>query len=302
VVTELENKATETTHSTFEALFKSADWYEKKVQTQMQSTLEKGLDQAAAGLREKAGEMAALFASELDHYSRSYVEHAQGQLEENARAAAEKASLQMAQAGEAASASFTDRTDQLTRDQLRLFNAKADSAFDQNVARIEAHAAQVSSKLESDARVLFAEFQRLLSQQTQQSLAQGKQELASQIDLARDNLRIEVQSFDRQLQTSLHSLGTQAMDEYKQRLENASNYWLLATVTKLHQQSEGLIGQLAASIEKRLHEVCSSVFAEIGETLRQRLAGLIAPAPTPASPVPPPTAASLLEIKPDKQN
>ena len=299
--TELETKATETTHNTFEALFKSADWYEKKIQTQMQSTLEKGLDQAAAGLREKAGEMSGLFASELDHYSRSYVEHAQNQLEENARDAAERASLQMAQAGEAASANFTGRTDQLTRDQFELFKAKADSAFEQNAARIEAQAVQVRSKLEGDARMLAGEFQRVLSQQTQQSLAQGKQELASQIDLAKDNLRIEAQSLDSQLRTSLHALGTKAMDEYKQRLENASSSWLLTTVTKLNQQSEGLIDQVAASTEKRLRAACSSMFAEIGETLRQRLAGLSAPAAVPASPVTPPIAAKHPEIKPEEQ-
>src|SRR5207302_17970 len=75
---ELEAKATETTHSTFEALYKSSEWYEKKVQTQMQAALEKGLDQASNQLREKAGEISGLFASELDHYSRSFVEHTQG--------------------------------------------------------------------------------------------------------------------------------------------------------------------------------------------------------------------------------
>jgi hypothetical protein len=292
----LESKATETTHSTFEALFKSADWYEKKVQTQMQSTLEKGLDQAAAGLREKAGEMAGLFASELDHYSRSYVEHAQSQLQENARDVAERASLQMAQAGEAASANFSDRTDQITRDQSALFNAKADYSFGQNLARVEAHAVQVRSKLESDSRMLAGEFPSILSQQTQQSLTQSKQELASQIELAKENLRIEAQSLDSQVRTSLQLLGTHAMDEHKQRLENASNSWLLTTVTQLNQKSEGLIDQLAASTEKRLRAACGSVFAEIGETLRQRLAGLSIPATAPASQVMPPIEDKLPEI------
>jgi hypothetical protein len=299
---ELESKATETTHNTFEAIFKSADWYEKKIQTQMQSTLEKGLDQAAAGLRKKAGEISGLFASELDHYNRSYVAHAQDQLEEDARDAAERASLQMAQADEAAAASFTDRTNQLIRDQFEIFHAKAESAFEQNVARVEAHAVQVRSKLESDSRTLAAEFQNTLSQQTQQSLAQGKQELASQLDLAKDNLRSEAQSLDTELRTSLHSLSTRAMDEYKQRLENASNSWLLTTVTKLNQQSEGLLNQLAASTEKRLRAACSSVFAEIGETLRQRLAGLSAPAASPAIPATPPISAKHSEIKPEEQN
>ncbi len=298
---ELETKATETTHGTFEALFKSAEWYEKKVQTQMQSTLEKGLDQASASLREKAGDLSGQFASELDHYSRSYVEHAQDQMDENAQGAAERFGLQMAQAGEAAAAKFTNRADQLTREQFDLFSTKANSAFEQNAARIEAHAVQVRSKLESDARTLAGEFQRVLSQQTQQGLAQGKQELSSQIDLAKDNLRIEAQSLDRQMRASLQSFGTQAMDEYKSRLENASNSWLLTTVTRLNQQSEGLIDQLAASTEKRLRSTCSNVFAEIGETLRLRLAGLSVPAPAQAIPAPSPVAVKPPEIKPEEQ-
>jgi hypothetical protein len=80
------------------------------------------------------------------------------------------------------------------------------------------------------------------------------------------------------------------MEEHKQRLENASNSWLLTTVTKLNQQSENLIDRLAESTEKRLQTVCGSVFAQMGETLRQRLAGLSAllePPATPASPASP---------------
>ena len=298
--TELETKASETTHATFEALFKSADWYEKKVQTQMQSTLEKGLDQAAASLREKAGDLSGQFASELDHYSRSYVEHAQTQMGENARDAAEKASLQISQAGEAAATNFIERADQLTREQFNLFNTKANSAVEQNAARIEAHTVQVRTKLEGDARMLVGEFQRVLAQQTQQGLAQGKQELSSQIDLAKDNLRVEAQSLDRQLRSALQSFGTHAMDEYKQRLENASNSWLLTTVTKLNQQSEALINQLAESTEKKLRSTCSTVIAELGETLRQRMAGLFVPAAAQAIPGPPRPSVKPPEIKPEE--
>ena len=81
------------------------------------------------------------------------------------------------------------------------------------------------------------------------------------------------------------------MDEHKQRLENASNSWLLTTVTKLNQQSGTLIDELADTTEKRLKAVCAGVFSEMGESLRQRLAGLTAafapPMSTPTSPAPP---------------
>jgi len=287
-LTELEVKATETTHSTFEALFKSADWYEKKVQTQMQAALEDGLEQAGAGLREKAGEMSSLFASELDHYSRSYVEHARGQMEDQTRESADRASHQMVQAADNAAADFAKRSEQLAREQFESLTAKANTAFDQNAARIDTYAAQVRAKLESDARSLAGEFQRVLVQQTRTGLAQGKQELATQLDQAKDSLRTESQTLERQLQSSSQSLQMKAMEEYKQRLENASSTWLLTTVTRLNQQSQGLIDQLAVSAEKKLRATCNAVFAEIGETLRLRLTAISGTLAEPTRPAPPP--------------
>jgi hypothetical protein len=284
---ELETRATETSHSTFESLFKSADWYEKKIQTQMQTTMEKGLDQAASRLREKAAEMSGLFASELDHYSRNYVEHAQSQMQENARDVAERGGRQIADASDAAAAKFTERAAQLGLEQFELYSSKTKTAFEQNVAYMEAHTAQLRSKLEGDTRVFAAEFQRALSAHAQQTLGLGKQELGIQIDQAKDALLIESQALQGRFQGSLNSMGSFAMDEHKQRLENASNSWLLTTVAKLNQQSEGLIHELADTTEKRLKAVCGNVFSDMGETLRERLAALAIPFGAPATPAAP---------------
>ena len=297
---EIETRATETSHSTFESLFKSADWYEKKIQTQMQTTLEKGLDQAASRLREKAAEMSGLFASELDHYSRTYVEHARGQMQENAREAADHAGQQIAQAGNAAATSFAECAAQLGHEQFEVYAAKTKTAFEQNAAYMEAHSTQIRSKLESDARGFASEFQRALSQHTKETMALGKEELGIQIDRAKDALLIDSQDLKGKFQASLTSHGAAAMEEHKQRLENASNSWLLTTVTKLSQQSESLIAELADSTQRKLKGVCGSVFSEMGETLRQRLAGLAAPfaePAAPASPVPPSSATPPEEMK-----
>jgi hypothetical protein len=267
----------------------------------MQTTLEKGLDQATSNLREKAAELSGLFASELDHYSRSYVDHSQDQIQENARDAAEKASQQMAEAIEAAATNFTDRTSQLGREQFDQFQSRTNSAFEQSAARMEAHTIQVRSKLESDTRAFAAEFQRVLSQHSRQSLDLGAKELASQVSNAKESLRVEAESLDQHLRTNVQSLHTKSMEEYKQRLENASNSWLLTTVTKLDQQSQGLIERLAATTEDRLKTVCNSVFTDMGETLRLRLAGLSSPLSTPANPAPSPLSIKPPETKPEEQ-
>jgi len=281
---ELESKATETSQGTFEALYKSAEWYEKKVQNQMQTTLQKGLDQAAAQLREKAADLSGMFAKELDHCSRSYVEHAQRQIRESAKDASERASQQIADGIDAAAALFQDRAETIGQKQLEAYTSKTMAAFEKNVASMEANTAQIRSKLESDGRGFAVEFQRSLSQHMQQTLAQGIQEFASQIDETRENLLNESQALLRQFGTSLEPMEKAAIDEHKKRLDNASNAWLLTVVTKLTQQSETLVAELAEATEKRLKTVCNTVISEMGATIRQRIAGLAAPPTSPNSP------------------
>jgi exonuclease VII large subunit len=192
----------------------------------------------------------------------------------------------MAEAGETAAANFVERAAQLGREQFDQLQSRTNSAFEQSATQMETHTAQVRTKLESDARAFAVEFQRVLSQHTQQSLELGVRELASQVGVAKESLRVEADSLDQDLRTSMQSLNSKSMEDYKQRLENASNSWLLTTVTKLDQQSHGLIDQLAVATEKRLKTVCGSVFTEMGETLRQRLAGLAAPLSSPVNVAP----------------
>jgi len=225
--------------------------------------------------------LSGLFARELDNCSRSYVEHAQGQIQESATEAAERGSQQIAEAGNAAASQFTERAAELGREQFEVYASKTKTAFEQNVASMEANGAQIRSKLESDARGFAVEFQRALSQHVKQTLAQGVQDLETRIDEAKETLQSESQTLQRQFRMSLDPLGNAAIDEHKKRLENASNAWLLTTVTKLTQQSEARIEELAESTDRKLKAVCSAVIAEMGATLRQRLGGLVSP-PSPA--------------------
>jgi hypothetical protein len=79
-------------------------------------------------------------------------------------------------------------------------------------------------------------------------------------------------------------LGVAAIDEHKKRLDNASNAWLLTTVTKLTQQSEARITELSEATERKLKSVCNAVINEMGATIRQRLGGLTAPLNAPGAP------------------
>jgi hypothetical protein len=65
-----------------------------------------------------------------------------------------------------------------------------------------------------------------------------------------------------------------SIEQYKGRLENTSNSWLLASATTLGQHSKAVLETLSGAAEERLKETCADVFAGLGETLRARLLGI----------------------------
>jgi hypothetical protein len=273
---ELDTRATETTHNTFESLFKTADWYEKKVQMQMQAALEKGLEQATVGLREKAGEISGLFASELDHYNRSYVEHAHSQLDEAAREVFERARHQSAELATESMASLAQQTQTYTHAAIADLHTQAGAALGQISEQAAAQLAQTRTDISEEGRRLSAEFRETLTSDRQQAVALGRHDLAFLTEASLDDLRDEVRGQQAQLNQTMAASSDQGINEYRKRLEAASSSWLLTTVSKLDQQSQQLIDSIAQTAQQRLRDACAQVFAEFGENLRLRILGVTA--------------------------
>ena len=66
----------------------------------------------------------------------------------------------------------------------------------------------------------------------------------------------------------------ESIEQYKARLENASNSWLLASATTLGQHSQTVLDTLAKAAEKRMRESVAGVLAGMGDTLKDRLMGI----------------------------
>jgi hypothetical protein len=271
---ELDEKATDSTHTTYEALFKASQWYEKKIQTHMQTTFEKGLEQAADSLRDKAGEISGLFASELNHYSRSYVEHTQGQMDEAVQEAVEGVRRRLAETAQTTTATFGGNIQRAAQREFERFWGSVANVSEQTTSQLETHAAQVRSRIDAEGRQFFVEFHKGMTETVQQGVTQARQELEAQLAPMKEAWRAEREAQEQKFERNIARLGEQSIEAYKQRLENASNSWLVATVTTLTRQSQDAIGTLAESAERRLRETCSQVFADVGEALRQRLLDL----------------------------
>lgn len=281
-VEDLDTRATDITHTAIETLYKSANWYEKKVQTQMQASLDKGLEQAAESLRARAGEMSGLFATELDHYSRSFVEHTKGQLAETASEALAGTNQKITEAAEAASLEVGGHARRAAQTEIDKFTAALHNAFDQSAAHLEAHTVQVRSRLSAETRQTLASLQTDMKQRTQEGIVAARKELDAQTAAARESRRAELESQEQEFGDRVSKQSDAALDTYKNRLENASNAWLLTTAAKLNQQADHQIEAMADKAEEKLRQTFTQVFANIGETLRQRLMNVsVPPSATP---------------------
>jgi hypothetical protein len=270
-LTELEGRVSDLKHQVVEELFKSAEWYEKKAQTQIQNQADRAIEQAANQLREKAGEVSSVFASELDHSSRNFVGHTQTQMEEVVRESFERARALFAEAADTTAAAFTDEVQRTGRQELDGFGEELRRSAEQTRAEMNAARVELAHRVTSEQQEFLRRFQTGMGGALEAGLADARKRVEEGFAPLLDSWKSMTDAHQTEMQRAYGQMGEQAADQYKSRLENVSNQWMLATVASLDHQSRDMISGIAATADEKLREACNQVFAGIGESLRERL-------------------------------
>jgi hypothetical protein len=273
-LSELDAKINEISHQAFESLFKTSEWYQRKAQAGVQATMEKGLEQAAAALRDKAAEISRMFAAEMDRFSRNYAEHTREQTEETAKEMIEKMRAEIAALADQASSEFSDRVRRTADEHARRIDEASSVALDQAAQELAVRASQTRTEIESRAAEASAEWEQRLTLGIEQAVAEARRRIESGLPPAMEQLRAERQAQEQALQDTLERASAATLEEFRRRLENASNSWMLASAATLTQRAQAALDDMAVRAEKRLHEVTTAAVAEMAEIVRRRLLGL----------------------------
>src|SRR5467141_3982433 len=268
---ELEGKASDLKHQMVEELLKSAEWYEKKAQTQIQNLTERAIEHAGNQLRETAGEISGIFASELDHTSRSFVGHAQTQMEEVVRESFERARALFAEAADTTAAAFTDEVQRTGRQELDGFNQEVRRSRDEARSEMNAAREELAHRVTSEQQEFLRRFQAAMGGALEAGVADAREKVQQGFEPLLASWKAMTVAHQQEMQSIYGQMGEQAAEQYKSRLENVSNQWMLATVASLDHQSREMISGIAATAEGKLREACAQVFAGVGESLRERL-------------------------------
>ena len=270
-LTELEGKVFDLKHQVIEEIFKSAEWYEKKAQTQIQNQADRAVEQAANQMREKAGEISSVFAGELDHSSRNFVGHTQTQMEEVVRDAFERARALFADAADTTAAAFTDEIQRTGRQELDGFGDELRRSVEAVGAQMEAARAEFSQHVTAEQANFLRRFQEAMGGALEAGIAEAQTRVQEGFGPLLDSWKSMTDAHQNEMERIYGQMGEHAAEQYKSKLENVSNQWMLATVTLLDRQSRDMIAGISATAEEKLREACAQVFAGVGESLRERL-------------------------------
>jgi len=268
---ELEGRAGDLKHQMVEELLKSAEWYEKKAQTQIQNLTERTIEHAGNQLREKAGEISSVFASELDHASRNFVGHSQTQMEEVVRDSFERARALFAEAADTTAAAFTDEIQRTGRQELEGFNEEVRRSADGARVELDAARMDLAQQTTAEQEAFLRRFQSSMGRALEAGVAEAQKKVSEGFGPLLDSWKAMTVAHQQEMQSIYGHMGEHATEQYKNRLENVSNQWMLATVTSLDHQSREMISGIAATAEEKLREACAQVFEGVGESLRERL-------------------------------
>ena len=269
---DLEGKVQEVKQQAIDDVLKSAEWYEKKAQTQIQNSTEKVVEQITNQLREKAGEVSSTFAREVDHASRNFVGHTQSQMEEVLRDAFERSRGLFAEAAETTAAAFTDEIQRTARQELAGFGDEVHRATGEMRGEIESARVELALRTTAEQEDFLRRFQSGMNHAMETSLAEAHKNVETSFAPLLESVRNLTSVHQEEVRGIFRQAGEQAAEEHREKLHGISNQWMLATVASLDQQARGLVNNIAATAEEQIRAVCEQVFAEIGETLRDRLA------------------------------
>lgn len=260
---ELDQKSSEMQHSAYEALLKTSEWYQKKAQTAMQSTMERVIEQSSNSMTEKARDFSSMFASELEHYHRDFLNHGRESLDEISKEAIDRGRMKLTESVEIASATITDRVQHLMHDALQRFQQTSHEAIEKS-----------QNEIKRSYEGSLDEFQKRIDDKMTTGVEQAATYLQSQLIPLMESWEDKRQVEEREWSEQLKQSSEESIAAYKARLENTTNGWLLASAATLGQNSQAVLDSLSKAAEKQLRETCSRVLAGMADILKERLLGI----------------------------
>ncbi|HXX18108.1 MAG TPA: hypothetical protein VEJ46_01785 [Candidatus Acidoferrum sp.] len=274
---ELEASSVRASHAAAESIGRSSEWFQQEARARLQVLIEQGLGTAAGTFEEKAGQAARQFEARLEELSSDRVAQIRQQLDGVATEIAGRTRTQLEQAAEAAAASFGQVLNRVSDQQVENFTASTHGVLAERERELGRAAEQLLQSLETDGQMSLERLRAQMASHLESSVADSRSAFATELASALDSYRAERDAQQRSWNEDLQRLSEEAAARHQERLQTASDSWIVSSVRRLNEHGQDAVDALMRSADQSLRESCAKFFEGLSEMLRDRSAASSAP-------------------------
>ncbi|HTZ74279.1 MAG TPA: hypothetical protein VMB47_10195 [Candidatus Aquilonibacter sp.] len=259
-------------HSASESLSRTSEWLQQETRERLQVLSEQTLATAAARLEEETTKAAAQFATHLEGQSIFHLAQVHQQLDGVAEDLTGKTRTQLAEAAEAAAASFGQVLHNISAERAQEFSQSSQSTVEQKRQELENYTQQVRSAFESDSSAAMQGAREQTASHLQSAVAETRNTLANESAAALDAHRNEHAARAQEWTDNLNRIAEDAAAQCNGRIQNAADAWTIASVRRLNEHGQNVIESLMRSADQALRDSASKMFEGLAAALREQAA------------------------------
>jgi hypothetical protein len=266
---ELDAGGVRASHAAAEAIGRSSEWFQQEARARMQVLVEQTLATATNTFDEKTAEATRQFETKLSEQSAGRIAQIHQELDGVTNELSGRARTEMAAAAEAAAASFGQVLHGISEQEAAQFTTNSRAILAERQQEFEHFSAGAMQNLESSASASVNRFQERMASQIETSVVEGRKALASEFASMLGSFRADSEAYKSEWAAGLDHSSAEAAAKHQERLQAASDSWVVSSVRRLNEHGQSAVESLIQSADKSLRDSCSKVFEELAQMLRQ---------------------------------
>lgn len=267
---ELDALSTRAAHNAGESLNRTSEWLQQEARERLQVLSEQTLATAIARFEEETTKAAGLFATHLEGQSIFHLAQVHQQLDGVADDLAGRTRTQLAEAAEAAAASFGQVLHGISAERAEEFNQASQASLDAKRQELENFTRQVHAAFENESAVAAQAMRDHAVSHLQSAVAEARATLVAESAAAIDAHRLQYTAEAQEWSERLNRVAEDAIAQGAGRIQTAADTSTVAAVRRLNDHGQNVIESLMRSADQALRDSASKMFESLAVALREQ--------------------------------
>jgi hypothetical protein len=252
-------------HAAAESIDQAAHWSEQDARARLQTLLEQTVAAAGTSLDASVSAAKQKLTGQLEVESAVHAGNIQQQLDAFATGLTKRSRTQIEQAAEVTATGFGEVLRRASDQEIEHLTAATLSMVQGRLQELENSAAQLLRHFEANAESALANLSARMASQLETSIEEGRSAFASEFDALRAAHRSEQDAYQKAWADNLERLSNEAAARHQERLDTASDSWVVSSVRRLNEHGQNAIELLTRSSDQALRDSCAKFFDGLAE-------------------------------------